>query len=324
MIVVTGAAGFIGSAFVRHLNEQGVKDIVIVDALGQDERWKNLVEKEYADLIHKDDFIDLILRGQTPPFKIDSIVHMGAISSTTETNAEMMVDNNYRYSRVLAEYAVRNKIRFVYASSAATYGDGKQGFSDDPEKMIRLRPLNVYGYSKHMFDLWAKQSGVAQQICGVKFFNVYGPNEYHKDDMRSVVHKAFEQISESGKLKLFKSYREEYGDGEQKRDFIYVKDCVNILWKLLQERSVCGVYNLGTGQARTWNDLAKSVFDALGKPVDIEYIEMPDHLKEKYQYFTQAEMKSLSDALPLIPFTELENGVKDYVCNYLSTDNPYY
>lgn len=324
MIVVTGAAGFIGSAFVRYLNDQGVRDTVLVDALGEDEKWKNLIGKQFHDLVHKEDFIDLILRGQTPPFTIDAIVHLGAISSTTETNAELMIDTNYRYTRVLAEYAVRNNIRFVYASSAATYGDGSQGFSDNPEQLLSFRPLNVYGYSKHMFDLFAQQSGLATKICGLKFFNVFGPNEYHKGEMRSVVHKAFEQISKTGKLQLFKSYRDDFADGEQKRDFVYIKDCVHIMWQLLQEPRVNGVFNLGTGQAQTWNNLAKATFKAMGREERIEYIEMPEHLREKYQYYTQADMQNLSQALPLMPFTSLEKGVEDYIKNFLLNPVPYY
>jgi ADP-L-glycero-D-manno-heptose 6-epimerase len=328
MYIVTGGAGFIGSAMVAKLNEQGIEDILVVDDLGSSEKWKNLSNKRIRDYLHKDQFLEALssnsLKSILPKGTVKAIIHLGACSATTETNAEYMMQNNYRYSKTIAEWAVRDKIRFIYASSAATYGDIEDGFEDSEDSVSSLRPLNVYALSKQLFDLWAIQQGYLDRMLGVKFFNVFGPNEYHKDDMRSVVHKAFGQIQEKGSLKLFKSYREEYADGDQKRDFVYVKDCVDVLWWMLQTPTVNGLYNLGTGQARSWNDLGKAVFSALGKPANIEYIEMPAHLQGKYQYFTQSEMQKLKDAGCPVSFRSLEDAVADYVQNHLLTDYPYY
>ncbi len=316
MIVVTGGAGFIGSAVVWRLNELGYDEIVIVDRLGKGEKWKNLNGLKYYDFYDKDEFLSQIISDDVT-FKIDSIIHLGACSSTTEKDADYLAFNNYKYSQLLASYAIEKNIRFVYASSAATYGSGEEGYTDDESKLEKLRPLNMYGYSKQMFDLWIKKTGYLNSVAGIKYFNVYGPNEYHKGDMRSVVHKAFEQINETGKVKLFKSYVAEYKDGEQMRDFIYVKDAVEMTLFLWQNKDVNGIFNVGTGKARTWNDLVKALFDALGKPVNIEYIEMPDYLRPKYQYFTQADISKLRKAGFNGNLFTLEKGVEDYVRNYL-------
>jgi len=244
---------------------------------------------------------------------------MGACSSTTERDADYLLRNNYRYTRVLCEWSLANKARFVYASSAATYGDGSQGYSDDDGATPTLRPLNMYGYSKQMFDLWALQLGLFNRIVGLKYFNVYGPYEDHKGDMRSVVHKSYGQIMASGTVKLFKSYKKRYKDGEQKRDFIYVKDAVDVTLYFAERRSPGGLFNCGTGEARSWNDLARATFAAIGKKPKIEYIDMPESLREKYQYFTQDDVTKLR--VPggySKPFTSLENGVKDYVSSYLA------
>lgn len=316
MIIVTGGAGFIGSAFIWKLNSEGIGDILIVDRLGAADKWKNLVNRRYADYIHKDNFLEK-LDASNSYFNATAIIHMGACSSTTEGDADYLIENNYRYSRILAEWSLKNSIPFIYASSAATYGDGSHGFSDDESTLEILQPLNMYAYSKHMFDLWASRNKVLDRITGLKFFNVFGPNEYHKGHMISMVYRAFQQIQESGSVKLFKSYRTEYRDGEQLRDFIYVKDCTEVMWWLFQNPQKTGILNLGTGQARTWNDLIRAVFSALGKDPAIEYIEMPGHMRDRYQYFTEASITGLREAGCTYSFRTLEEAVNDYVSNYL-------
>jgi len=316
MIVVTGGAGFIGSAIVWRLNEVGETKIIVVDELGSDEKWKNLVPLKFDDFIHKDDFIAMII-DRDIPFDIDAIIHMGANSSTTEKNADLLFSNNYLYTKELAKYCLEKTIRFIYASSAATYGDGSLGFDDDENKLETLRPLNMYGYSKQLFDLWAKRNKAFDKIVGLKYFNVYGPNEFHKGDMRSVVHKAFEQISDTEKVRLFKSLNSKYKDGEQLRDFIYIKDAVEMTLFFLDKSNINGLFNIGTGKSRTWNDLVISIFKAMNKPVNIEYIDLPQHLRDKYQYFTEAKMEKIKKAGYTASSTSLEDGVTDYVKKYL-------
>jgi ADP-L-glycero-D-manno-heptose 6-epimerase len=315
MIVVTGGAGFIGSAIVWELNRRGEKEIVIVDELGTDEKWKNLVGLQFEDFVNKQKFIDSINNGAF--INADAIIHMGANSSTTEKDADHLFNNNYLYTKILAEFSLINNIRFIYASSAATYGDGSLGFNDDEGKCDTLRPLNMYGYSKSMFDVWAVNQDVFNKIVGLKYFNVFGPNEYHKGDMRSVVHKAFEQVRDTGKVKLFKSRNPKYKDGEQMRDFIYVKDAVNMTLHFLDNKNINGLFNIGNGKARTWNDLITALFKAMGKRVNIEYIDLPDHLADKYQYFTEANLSKLKSAGYKKEIASLEKGINDYVKNYL-------
>lgn len=316
MIIVTGGAGFIGSAIVWRLNQLGSDNIIIVDELGIDEKWKNLVGLKFEDFINKHSFLDQI-RNEKILYKVDAIIHLGANSSTTERDADHLLTNNYGYTETLARFCLKNNIRFIYASSAATYGDGERGFEDDENKIDTLRPLNMYGYSKQLFDLWAKRHGAFSKIVGLKYFNVYGPNEYHKGDMRSVVHKAFEQVRDTGKVRLYKSRKPEYKDGEQMRDFIYIKDAVDMTLFFLDKKDKNGLFNIGAGKARTWNDLVKALFIAMNKPVNIEYIDLPDKLADKYQYFTEANLNKIRSVGYTAPVISLEDGVTDYVKNYL-------
>lgn len=318
MIVVTGGAGMIGSAVVHRLNQLGRSDILVVDHLAASEKWKNLVGLRFADYLEKDVFLRLVAEGRTlETQQIDAILHLGACSSTTELNASYLIENNFAYSKQLAGYAVANGIRFIYASSAATYGDGSEGFRDDEAGLDSLRPLNMYGYSKHLFDLWARANGLSDKIVGLKYFNVFGPNEYHKGDMRSLVLKACEQILATGGLRLFKSHRADYADGEQQRDFIYVKDAVDMTLHFLDKPQVNGLYNVGSGEANSWNRLAAAIFKALGRPERIEYIDMPPSIRETYQYHTRADTAKLRQTGYARETTTLETAVEDYVVNYL-------
>lgn len=321
MIIVTGGAGFIGSAVVWNLNEQGANDILVVDNLGRTEKWKNLVNRSYRDYVHKSDFLD---RLENNAFhSVEAIVHMGACSSTTETDADFLMKNNFHYTRRLAEYCLKNEIRFINASSAATYGNGDRGFSDDVSSLADLKPLNMYGYSKHLFDCWAVRFKAMDRLASLKFFNVFGPNEYHKGDMRSMVFKGFQQIRQTERIRLFKSYHPSYPNGGQRRDFVYVKDCVAVIAWLLANPAVNGLFNLGSGADRSWNDLAAALFQAMHVPMNIDYIEMPAPLKDKYQYYTRANTDKLSAAGYPGEFTPLEDAVHDYVTHYLKTEDPY-
>lgn len=319
MIVVTGAAGFIGSAIIWYLNKQGIKDILAVDSIKTTSKWLNLRQLHYYNYIHKNEFLEL-LTTNTLDRSVSAIIHMGACSSTTEENMDYLFSNNVAYSQTLAKYAVENKIRFIYASSAATYGNGEFGF-DDQGNIELLKPINRYGYSKQFFDVWIENRGWKDRVVGLKFFNVFGPNEYHKDTMRSVVCKAFELIHEKGEMGLFKSYHSDYKDGEQKRDFIYIKDCVKVIDFFLNNPLKNGLFNLGTGKARSWNDLVKAVFKSMQQEARITYIDMPNNLKGAYQYFTEAKMKKLRSVGYSEPFLSLEAAVDDYINGYLSQTN---
>jgi ADP-L-glycero-D-manno-heptose 6-epimerase len=317
LIIVTGGAGFIGSNIVRALNESGEENILIVDRLGQADKWKNLLDLKYVDYEHKDDFLAKLERGLFD-HGIWAVFHMGACSSTTEKDADYLMENNFQFSKSLAtRFTGRRGLRFIYASSAATYGDGGSGYSDDHESIAHLRPLNMYGYSKQLFDWWALKTGILKKAVGLKYFNVYGPFEYHKGDMRSVAIRAYHQIKQTGKVKLFKSYRPEYKDGEQLRDFVYVKDAVRITLHFLERPEVNGIFNAGTGTPRNFNDLAAAVFSALGMSPNIEYIDMPDGLEKRYQYYTCAETAKLRFAGFREKLLSLEDGVGDYVFSYL-------
>jgi len=315
-IIVTGAAGFIGRNTVAELNARGETEILLVDELGKDEKWKNLVGLRYEDIVSPEEFLGLIEDGAFADAR--SLIHLGACSATTEKDADYLLRNNYQYTRVLCNWAQANEVRFVYASSGATYGDGAEGYDDSDEVTPRLKPLNMYGYSKHMFDLWALKQGFFENIVGLKYFNVFGPYEDHKGDMRSVVSKSYEQIRETGVVKLFKSYKPEYKDGEQMRDFIFVKDAVDVtLHFALQDAAAPGgLLNCGTGKARTWVDLVTAVFHSLGLTPKIEFIEMPLQLQGKYQYLTEATETKLRAAGYEKPFTSLEDAVREYVQRY--------
>ena len=315
-IVVTGGAGFIGSCVIRALNDSAIDDIFVVDNICRTEKWKNLVNKKFIDYIHKDVF----LRKLPELGKITHIIHMGACASTTEADFDYLFANNAGYSRSLWHFCAERGISFIYASSAATYGSGKTGFSDETDINL-LKPLNGYGYSKHFFDLWAsRQQDKPRQFAGLKFFNVYGPNEYSKGSMASVIYHGFKQIKSSGKLKLFKSYNETYSDGGQLRDFIYVKDVCEVIKFFINNSDKSGLFNVGTGRAESFGALGGAIFKALGMPENIEYIDMPGQLKKKYQYFTEASLNKLRGAGYKKNFHSLEEGTDDYVRNYLAKD----
>jgi ADP-L-glycero-D-manno-heptose 6-epimerase len=319
MVIVTGGAGFIGSALIAALNKRGTTDILVVDG-GDRVNSRNLADLSFTDFAEKEAFLKKVDSGKVNS-RIEAVFHMGACSDTTETDAVYLRRNNYGYSKHLAQWAAAAGVRFIYASSAATYGDGSAGFSDDHEKIENLKPMNLYARSKQQFDLWAKMHGLLGNIVGLKYFNVFGPNEYHKGDMRSFCLKAFEQINETGKVRLFKSYRPEFADGQQMRDFIYVKDAVDMTLFFLDNPEIGGLFNIGTGKARTWNDLVSAVFDAMGKTVNIEYIDMPDSIRDQYQYYTCADMTKLRKAGYKKQTTPLKDAVKDYVQNYLMKDS---
>jgi len=322
MYVITGGAGFIGSVLLWQLNHMYLDEIVVVDNLASSEKWRNLVKRRYVDYLHRDRFYDM-LRRDALPWKISAVVHLGACSSTTERDADFLMENNFHYSRDLCRYALDKGARFINASSAATYGDGSLGFSDDPALIPRLAPLNMYGYSKQLFDLWLLREKLCGEVVSLKFFNVYGPNEYHKGDMQSVVVKAHRQIREHGRLALFKSDVPGLADGEQKRDFVYVKDCTALMAWLLERGDVNGIHNVGTGTARSFNELGRAVFAALGRECRIDYVDMPETLRSKYQNYTRADMGWLARVDCPLSFTPLEEGAADYVCNYLEKKDSY-
>jgi ADP-L-glycero-D-manno-heptose 6-epimerase len=314
--VVTGAAGLIGSALVWELNRHGVKDAIVVDRLGRSEKWRHLVPLHFSEYLEAEEFYPRIAENPGAFGPISEVYHLGACSATTERDATYLIANNYRTTQDLALWALARDARFVYASSAATYGSRETDLREDLDPHS-LSPLNMYGYSKHLFDLWARNEGILDRMVGLKFFNVYGPNEDHKGDMRSVVAKAYEQITENGVVKLFESYRPGIRDGEQTRDFLYVKDAVAIALHLGRSPLAKGLYNVGGGVARTWNDLAAAIFTALERPKNIVYIPMPDALRGKYQYRTEATVDKLRASGYTAPFISLEEGVWDYICRYL-------
>jgi ADP-L-glycero-D-manno-heptose 6-epimerase len=327
MIVVTGGAGFIGSNLVAALDERGGSDIVVCDVLGRGDKWRNIAKRALGDIVAPDRLLDF-LSANAPD--IDTVVHLGAISSTTESDVDLIVDRNFRLSNAIWAWCARREKRLIYASSAATYGDGSAGFDDDatPTALAKLKPLNPYGWSKHLFDrrvaaLVARGAARPPQHVGLKFFNVYGPNEYHKGAQRSVVHHLFPRIARGEAAILFRSHHPDYPDGGQMRDFVWVGDCVDAMLWLIDHPSVSGLFNLGTGTARSFADLARAVFAACNRPARIEYVDTPSEIRERYQYFTEAKMDRLRRAGYTAPFTTLEDGVQRYVRGYLETADPY-
>lgn len=323
LIVITGAAGFIGSALAWKLNRSGRENLLLVDELGQSEKWRNLVPLSYLDFLDKDDFLAAIRAGRFDSEKIEAVLHLGACSATTEMDMGYLMRNNFEYGKSLAEWCLDrpDPVRFIYASSAATYGDGAQGYRDDHASLPLLRPLNPYGYSKHLFDVWNLKRGNLDRVVGLKYFNVFGPNEYHKGDMRSMVAKAFGQIGSTGRISLFKSHRADYRDGMQTRDFLYIKDAVDMTLFFLDAPVMAGgIYNVGSGQARSWLDLAAAVFKAMDRDPQVDFVPMPEVLRDKYQYHTQAETGKIRAAGYERPPCSLEDAVADYV-PYLQAGN---
>lgn len=318
-ILVTGGAGFIGSALIHELNQRGETKIIVTDVFLDEEKKNHLKPLHYEEYISADDLLESIAVEAPLLRDIKTIFHLGACSSTTETNREYLIKNNFEYTKILAHFAVSRAIRFVYASSAATYGDGAQGMNDGIDALEKLKPLNLYGESKQLFDLYAREMGWFDRIVGLKYFNVFGPNEGHKKEMRSLVCKAYEQIIATGKVCLFKSHRPDYQDGEQVRDFVYIKDAVAMTLHLANTEKAAGLFNIGTGAPRTWTDLATALFTALDRKPVIEFIEMPENIRNQYQYYTCADISLLQAAGYVKETTTLEEAVCDYVQGYLLT-----
>lgn len=320
-IIITGAAGFIGSAVVRHLNDLGYDHLLLVDDIEKTEKWKNLLNKRFDDFISKYALFSWL---EDRDKDVAAIIHLGACSDTLETDGDYLMENNYRYTQKLAQIALKNDIRFIYASSAATYGDGSLGFSDSIDLLDELRPLNLYGFSKHLFDLWAKQQGILDQIVGLKYFNVFGPNENHKGHMASMVYKMLPKVKEEGVVHLFKSSDpDQFADGDQCRDFIYVKDAARMTCDFLFNNN-SGIFNIGRGEPTTWNQLASALFQATGREKNIKYIEMPQDLKKQYQNYTCADMTNyLNKHHQKSPTYGIEEAVKDYIQGYLLKDQKW-
>jgi len=326
MYLVTGGAGFIGSNVVAALSERN-HEVVVCDWLRDDERWRNLAKHEISEIIEPETLPEWLKRKGD---RLRAVVHMGAISATTETNVDLIAARNIRATLELIEWCSQAQVPLIYASSAATYGDGKQGFDDSFSRasLAKLRPLNAYGWSKHVVDrrlarMVEDGAKLPPQWVGLKFFNVYGPNEYHKGSMRSLIARNFSAVQRGEPLRLFRSYHADYADAGQMRDFIYVRDCVDVMLWFLDNAKISGLYNLGTGQARTWMDLAKALYTALGRAPNVEIIDMPIELQAKYQYYTQAAMAGLRKIGYSRPFTSLEDGIGHYVKQYLSNEDPY-
>lgn len=332
MIIVTGGTGFIGSNIVAELEARGYKDITICDTMGMEDKWRNISKREIRDIVTPENLLEYMKKRAD---EIEVIFHMGAISATTEKDVDLIVDSNYRLSRILWKFCANYDVRLIYASSAATYGDGTAGFDDDESinELSKLHPLNAYGWSKHAFDRRIARlvqdpemqtiERRPKQWVGMKFFNVYGPNEYHKGGQMSVVSQLYPKIKKGEIAKLFKSHNPNYEDGGQLRDFVYVKDCVDVMLWFMENPQVSGLFNCGTGQARSFKDLALATFSAAGIEPKIEFTPMPEQLQGKYQYYTQANMSKLRSAGYKKPFASLEEGIKDHIQTYMSKEDPY-
>ncbi|MEX0650131.1 MAG: ADP-glyceromanno-heptose 6-epimerase [Candidatus Andersenbacteria bacterium] len=316
MIIVTGGAGFIGSALVRALNERGETNVLIVDDVDHEEKEHNIGHLSYEQLVGIKDFRERLLAGEYDNAGVTAVLHMGACSDTTETDWEYLLDNNVQYSKDIIRWCFDRGVRCIYASSAAAYGDGEQGYSDSHDLFEELKPLNLYGKSKLEVDIWARDGKYLDKVVGLRYFNVFGPNEWHKEGMRSVICKKFPELAAGQPMTLFRSDDPDYQDGGQMRDFIYVKDVVSATL-FFMDNEVAGVFNVGTGKARTWNHVAKAMFAALDKEPSIQYIDMPDNLKGQYQNFTQADIHKLQEAGFTQPFMTLEEAIADYILNYL-------
>lgn len=324
MIIVTGGAGFIGSVIAKSLNMEGVQDLVIVDKFSKEKplKWKNIVSLNFSDFVDRDVFIERLERGD---FKdVEAIVHMGACADTTEFDVSYLMKTNYEYSRRLCTWCINNGVRFIYASSASIYGDGSKGFKDNDELIFDLEPLNPYGFSKLLFDRWLINTGYVNSVVGLRFFNVFGPNEYHKGNMSSIIYRSYPMAQKEGVVRLFKSHVKDFEHGGQIRDFIYVKDVVKVFKFFRENKNINGIFNVGSGKARSFNDLAKAILNAVDKKPLIEYFDMPEDIKDKYQYFTEANMQKLFDVGYKTSFTPLEDAVSDYIKNYLHFGNKAY
>lgn len=318
LIIVTGAAGMIGSCVIRHLNDTGHTSIIAVDDLKSGDKWKNLAGKQFVDIVSKHQIFEW-LKGRES--EVDAIIHLGACSDTVETNVDYLMENNFRFTVRLAEWALKHDKRFIYASSAATYGDGTLGFNDDESAIDDLRPLNPYGFSKQLADLWMKREGVLNKVVGLKYFNIFGPNEYHKGRMASMIYKMSHVAGSGEPVRLFKSNDPQYVDGGQMRDFLYVKDAVKMTCAFLQHPHIGGIYNIGQGKTTTWNLLADALFRSFSKKTQIAYIDMPVELARQYQNYTCARMDKFHKIFPqLASSTSIEDAVKDYVQGYLMRD----
>ena len=327
MYVVTGGAGFIGSVILKHMEAAGLGPLICCDRLGATDKWRNIAGRELADVVQPDDLFDFLTAHAS---SIEAIIHMGAISATTETDVDLIAETNIRLSIRLWDWCAHNQTRLIYASSAATYGDGKLGFNDDDstDALGTLRPMNAYGWSKHVFDrrvarMLQDHQLTPPQWAGLKFFNVYGPNEYHKEGQKSVVAHLVPQIESTGRVSLFQSHRTDFEDGHQLRDFVHVDDCAAVVLWLLRSPKINGLFNCGTGQARSFLDLARAVFSAMGKEPAIDFIPIPEQIRDKYQYFTEANMDKLRNVGFDHAFRSLEDGVSDYVSNHLIAEDPY-
>ncbi len=321
MIVVTGAAGFIGSVIAQDLFRSGAKDLILVDRFTKQDKWKNIAGINFKEFVDRDLFLDKLEKGDlgTP----DAVIHMGACANTTEFNMDYLMSQNYEYSKRLCSWCINKKVRFIYASSASIYGDGSKGFNDSNNLTLEMQPLNPYGFSKLVFDRWIINNGLTGSVAGMRFFNVFGPNEYHKGAMSSIIYRSFPMAKKEGVVRLFKSYKKDFPDGGQRRDFIYIKDVLSVT-NFLLNNNVCGIFNVGTGHARSFNDLADSLLSALGcKKVLKEYFDMPEDIRNKYQYFTEANMDSLRNSGYRKEFMSLEDSISDYVQGYLLSNRNY-